>query len=230
MYLQPDILSVPMHTHDSQTTCALGQLHDEILACRKCECAGYLWEAHPIAGGRPSASVLVIGQAPGVRSMVRRAHFMGPGGELLREWLARGGIPRAQQDNAVYFSSLTRCFPGPAPRGAAGDRKPSPPEIALCAPYLERELALLDPPLVLLVGAMAIDRFLGRAPLRERVGTLIEKDGRHWLPLPHPSGVSRWLNDPENKKLVDDGLGLMRVLVNRAELGLRSERAATVSR
>ena len=202
-----------MHTNDAQTTGELGRLHAEVLACRKCERAGHLWEAHPIAGGRPGAWVLVIGQAPGVRSMVRRAHFQGPGGTLLREWLARGGIPRERQDDEVYFSSLTRCYPGPAPRGAAGDRKPSPPEIELCRPYLERELELLDPPLVLLVGGMAIERYLGRGPLHERVGTLVEDGGRHWLPLPHPSGVSRWLNRPEHKALVEEGLERMRRLV-----------------
>ncbi len=216
-----------MHTQDPLPPGVLGQLHGEILACRKCEHAGYLWEAHPIAGGRSSATVLVIGQAPGMRSMARRAHFMGPGGQLLRAWLSRGGIPRERQDEAVYFSSLTRCYPGPALRGAAGDRKPGRAEIALCAPYLERELALLDPPLVLLVGSMAINHFLGRAPLRERVGTIVFQDSRHWLPLPHPSGVSRWLNDLANQRLVDEGLALMCALLDRLETGLRSERTVS---
>lgn len=196
----------------------LDALHTSIRACRACERAGLLWEAHPIAGGHAGAWVMVIGQAPGVRSMVQGAHFRGPGGKLLRDWLARGGIPYERQDTEVYFTSLTRCFPGPAPRGGSGDRKPSPAEIALCAPYLERELSLLDPPLVLLVGAMAIERFLGKGPLRERVGALIETGGRRWLPLPHPSGVSRWLNDPENKRLVERGLDTMRAFVEAGGL------------
>ena len=119
----------------------------------------------------------------------------------------------------MYFTSLTRCFPGPAPRGGAGDRKPSPPEIELCRPYLQREFDLLDPSLVLLVGSMAIDRFLGKSPLDQLVGTLVERDGRYWLPLPHPSGVSRWLNDPAHGALVDAGLEKMRCLVE-TQLGL----------
>jgi uracil-DNA glycosylase len=156
---------------------------------------------------------MVIGQAPGVRSMVHRAHFKGPGGKLLREWIARGGIAHDQQERDVYLTSLTRCYPGPAPRGGAGDRKPSPAEIALCEPYLAREIELLDPLLVLLVGGMAIERFLGKGPLRQRVGTLMEADGRAWLPLPHPSGVSRWLNDPEHKRLVNEALDRMRLFL-----------------
>ncbi len=219
-----------MPTHDPEPTGALEELHAEILACRKCEIAGPLWEAHPIAGGRTSATVLVIGQAPGHRSMVRRAHFMGPGGKLLRTWLARGGIPLERQDEVVYLSSLTRCFPGPAPRNAAGDRKPSRAEIELCTPYLERELALLDPPLVVLVGSMAIQRFLGRVPLRDRVGTLVWRDDRHWLPLPHPSGVSRWLNDPTHQRLVDEGLALMRAMLEVAANEPGSEAEHSTSR
>ncbi len=151
--------------------------------------------------------------------MMSGRHFSGPGGKLLREWIARGGIPHEEQERLVYLSSLTRCFPGPAPRGA-GDRKPSPAELALCAPYLERELKLLNPALILLVGSMAIERFLGKEPLGERVGTLVEREGRHWLPLPHPSGVSRWLNRPENKALVEKALEQMRGFVDAS--GIRA--------
>lgn len=184
-----------------------------VLGCRKCELAGLLWEAHPVAGGPHTAWVLVIGQAPGVRTMRSGKHFSGPGGKLLREWIARGGIPHERQEAEIYFSALTRCFPGPAPRGGAGDRKPSPAEIATCAPYLERELELLDPSLVVLVGSMAIERYLGKAPLDQVVGKLVEKAGRRWLPLPHPSGVSRWLNDPRHRALVDAGLERMQEFV-----------------
>ncbi len=193
----------------------LRELHSQVLACRACERAGLLWEAHPIAGGCATARVMVIGQAPGVRSMRSGRHFSGPGGRLLREWLARGGIPLERQEREVYLTSLTRCYPGPAPRGGSGDRKPSPAEVALCAPFLERELELLDPRLVLLVGSMAIERFLTRAPLRNVIGTIRERNGRQWLPLPHPSGVSRWLNDPSNRELVERALAAMREVVER---------------
>ncbi len=159
-----------------------------------------------------------MGQAPGVRSMREGGHFRGPGGKLLREWLGCGGVPLERQGDVVYFSSLTRCFPGPAPRSGAGDRKPSPAEVALCEPYLARELELLTPPLVLLVGSMAIERYLGKGSLRDRVGTVVASGSTHWLPLPHPSGVSRWLNDPQNKQLVDRALARMRDLVETLDL------------
>jgi uracil-DNA glycosylase len=76
----------------------------------------------------------------------------------------------------------------------------------LCRPWLDLELQLVDPAVVLLVGKMAIDTVLGRKPLAETVGTVHERDGRTWLALPHPSGVSRWLNQPQNQALLQTGL------------------------
>jgi CheY-like chemotaxis protein len=65
------------------------------------------------------------------------------------------------------------------------------------------------PIIVLAIGGMAIEHFLGRAPLQSVVGTCVEQDGRRILPLPHPSGVSRWLNDPQNQQLVTRALEIL---------------------
>jgi uracil-DNA glycosylase len=59
---------------------------------------------------------------------------------------------------------------------------------------------------VLLVGKMAIDAFVGKQPLTETVGRVFERDGRVYVPLPHASGVSRWLNDPSNKARLNRAL------------------------
>src|SRR3954454_3875301 len=183
-------------------------LRERIAACRACQDAGLLAEAAPIAHGPGRARVLVVGQAPGVRSHVRRRHFAGPAGRVLEQWFDRAGFAPGYFREQAYLSSLTRCFPGPAPRGQ-GDRRPSPAELRLCRPFLEAELRLLDPAVVLLVGKMAIEHFLGPCRLDDVVGTLGERDGRRYLPLPHSSGVSRWLNDPGHRALVDRALALL---------------------
>ncbi len=108
----------------------------------------------------------------------------------------------------TYLSSLTRCDPGKNPRGT-GDRRPSPQEVALCRPYLEEELRLVQPKVVLLVGAMAIEAFFGKGKLEDIIGTYQERDGMFFLPLPHPSGVSRWLNEPEHQRLLHSALALL---------------------
>lgn len=184
------------------------ELQAAIRACRACQLAGLLPEAAPIALGPPRARVLVVGQAPGLRSHRRQIHFAGPAGRVLQQWFVRAGFPDNYFREQAYLSSLTRCFPGPAPRGQ-GDRRPSPAELRLCRPFLEAELRLLQPRLVVLVGKMAIDHFLGACRLDAVVGTLVERDGHSYLPLPHSSGVSRWLNDPAHQVLVDRAIGLL---------------------
>jgi uracil-DNA glycosylase len=196
---------------------SVDELRERILACRACQEAGLLPQAAPIAEGPKRARVMVIGQAPGLRSQVRRIHFAGPAGRVLQQWFVRAGFPETYFREEAYLSSLTRCFPGPAPRGQ-GDRRPSPAEVRLCEPFLEAELRLLQPALILLVGKMAIEYFLGRCRLEDVVGTLVERDGRRYLPLPHSSGVSRWLNEPANRALVDRAVELLAVC--REQYGL----------
>src|SRR5207249_8430017 len=117
----------------------------------------------------------------------------------------------------VYLTSLTRCFPGKS-RSGNGDRAPSRPEIALCHPFLDREFQLIQPKVVMLVGKMAIDAFVGKRLLSDTVGQVFEIEGRSYLPLPHASGVSRWLNDAANQARLNQALRELSRL--RQELGL----------
>ena len=190
----------------------LEALHLEIRACTRCVDAGSIPRAFPIVAGRASDRVMIIGQAPGAVELTTGLPFSGRAGAELRRWLARAGI---DQTHLPYRTSMTKCFPGKAlgPRGA-GDRKPSPGEIASCAPWLARELAIVRPKIVLLVGQLAIERFIGKAPLASVVGTR-RTDGtgpasRVLIPLPHPSGASRWLNQPANRALLDRALRILR--------------------
>src|SRR6266496_2586191 len=123
----------------------LALLQESIRACRACQGAGYLAEARPIRdGGRADDRIMVIGQAPGARSDAARRHFSGPAGATLEAWFVRAGFPPGYFRDRTYLTSLTRCFPGKSPAGK-GDRAPSPAELALCRPFLERELALIRP-------------------------------------------------------------------------------------
>jgi uracil-DNA glycosylase len=188
----------------------LEALHSDIRACTRCVEAGYIPRAFPIVAGRASDRVMIVGQAPGAVELTTGLPFSGRAGAELRRWLARAGI---DEDHLPYRTSMTKCFPGKADSGA-GDRKPSPGEIATCAPWLIRELALVRPAILLLVGQLAIERFIGKVPLASVVGTSrhdASGDGtRVLIPLPHPSGASRWLNEPANRALLDRALRILR--------------------
>jgi uracil-DNA glycosylase family 4 len=165
---------------------------------------------------------MVIGQAPGPVTQREGLHFAGPAGRTLAGWLEAAGFEAGDQHkwpylSAAWLSSLTRCFPGPS-AGGNGDRAPSGQEIALCRPFLEEEMAAVDPDVIILVGAMAIRQFLGRVSLDDVVGSRFELDGRAVFPFPHSSGVSRWGNGPENKARIAQAVALLGA--ERERLGL----------
>ena len=184
----------------------LADLHARIRACTKCVAAGYLERARPIVAGSIRDRIAIIGQAPGAVELTTGQPFSGRSGAELRRWLAEAGI---DEDPLPYRTAITKCFPGKSPTGS-GDRRPSPAEIALCRPWLDEELALLRPRVILLLGGLAIDRFWGKVPLESAVGRARTKDGVTFIPLPHPSGASRWLNDPEHRALLRKGLAHVR--------------------
>jgi uracil-DNA glycosylase len=113
----------------------------------------------------------------------------------------------------TYIAALMRCFPG-RNRGDTGDLRPPPTAVANCAHWLEAELRILQPKVLIPVGQMAIERFLGPGRLEDRVGRRFGA-GPVIVPLPHPSGQSRWLNNPANRELLAAALGLVAELRTR---------------
>jgi uracil-DNA glycosylase len=112
----------------------------------------------------------------------------------------------------MYLSAVTRCFPGKAPGG--GDRRPDPEEIASCRRWLEAEVRLLGPRLVLPVGTLAIAEVMGHTgALAEVVGTRqrLRFQGQlvDVIPLPHPSGASTWHRMEPGKTLLARALRLV---------------------
>lgn len=189
----------------------------EIRRCTRCVEAGYITTANPILRGNVTARIMVIGQAPGIGAAERPVPYSGATGRTLRLWLTRASFPddAFHDPDRFYLTSLTKCFPGKA-RTGAGDRAPSRREIALCAGHLETELRLVRPELILALGRLSIEAMLRSCrglPLADLVGAprpaelpCLAENGALVLPLPHPSGVSRWLNLPEHRSRVDAGI------------------------
>ena len=193
----------------------LAMLLDEhrsaLAACRRCghEDPAVL----PVLSLARAPRVMLVGQAPGKTEMGDRRPFAGRAGQTLFRWLARAGIDEATAREQVYIAAVTRCYPGPSPSGR-GDRVPSPREQRLCADWLERELLLIRPALLIPVGRLAIDRFIGPRPLERVIGEAhqIHHAGgsTQAIPLPHPSGASSWMNSAEHRELLERALALLR--------------------
>jgi len=120
----------------------------------------------------------------------------------------------------TYIAALMRCFPGRNPRGT-GDLRPPPAAVANCTHWLDAELRMLRPKVLILVGQLAIVRFLGPGRLEDRVGRSFG-ERPVMIPLPHPSGQSRWLNDPANRDRLSAALELLDQL--RSSLALAQRR------
>jgi uracil-DNA glycosylase family 4 len=184
---------------------AIERLHEAILACRRCEAAGFIPRALPVVHGRLDNRMMLIGQAPGITEQDQRRPFAGRSGKELFRWMASIGIGEEEFRDHVYMTAITKCFPGKATSGS-GDRRPSGKEIALCRPWLEQQLTLVQPDTILLVGGLAIERYFPGQPLDTLIGRRFESGGRTIIPLPHPSGASRWLNVPAHRALLQKAL------------------------
>jgi len=188
-------------------------LHRTLSACRRCADAGYFIVPPPISTVNAGAIFMTVGQAPGRHEAeVTHTPFSGPAGRRLFRWLAQAGFDEAEFRATQAMVAITRCYPGPHPAGR-GDRVPTRAEQALCAPWLEAELALIQPRVLIPIGGLAIGRFLGTdRAMTGLIGEQFERAGRIIVPLPHPSGASQWFNVAENKARLARALEILGTL------------------
>jgi uracil-DNA glycosylase len=186
---------------------------DAVRACSRCFPSG---DNAPVVDVPKRTGLLLVGQAPGSTEVTTRLPFTGPAGKRLMGWFEWAGLSRED----VYLSALCRCFPGKAKGG--GDLAPSRAMMQNCRPHLLREFELLRPEVVAPVGGLAIKELLGITRLSEAVGETVRRDGIIYVPLPHPSGASTWLNAPENKERLARALATLKE--QAAALKLHQER------
>ena len=177
-------------------------------ACDRCQAMH-----KPVVVGRPVVSrVLLVGQAPGDKEPKFGRPFAWTAGKTLFKWF-HGALEWTEDEvrDRIYFAAVCRCFPGKKPEG--GDRVPAPEEIAACSAWLQAEVTLLRPTLVLPVGKLAITQFMPAAPMNDLIGKSfhlryagVDLD---CIPLPHPSGASPWHRMEPGKTLLQQALQLV---------------------
>ena len=205
---------------------ALETVQREIAACTLCVEAGFIPVSLPIFQGHVGQRLMIVGQAPGPSAGERPLPYTGATGRTLQRWLERAGFPPGALHRDFYLTSLTKCFPGPA-TGPRWQR-----EIARRRPGRSRSARGIwtgrsrwcGHEIVVALGRLAAERLDPTArglPLTDLVGSLrpAERAGHVFrlLPLPHPSGVSRWLNDPAHLARLDEALAVLRREVGNVE-------------
>ena len=180
----------------------------EVRACRHCPDM----HAPPVLGEPVKSQIMLIGQAPGDKEPQLQKPFAWTAGKTLFKWFGQIGLDEDTFRQQVYIAAVCRCFPGKNPKG--GDRVPNPDEIAACRVWLDRELALNQPELLLPVGKLAINQFIKVDKLVDVIGQQhrVPLNGREVdvIPLPHPSGASTWHRKEPGISLLQQALTLIK--------------------
>src|SRR6185312_2769133 len=157
------------HMADRDAIASIEELHRRLEPCRLCVKAGIRVESMPVFSHLHRADAILVGQAPGIREAVDRRPFIGPAGRRLRQWLEPAGLGTEEAFyGRLYIAAVAKCFPGKRPGGS--DVRPSAAMVRTCRPWLLRELELVDAPLVVAVGTLALAEVAPGVALEDAVG------------------------------------------------------------
>lgn len=185
----------------------MDSLEEVARAVRACtNCPLYRGRTNAVPGeGNPQADLMFIGEGPGFHEDRQGRPFVGPAGQLLEGLLASIGTNRDE----VFIANMVKCRP-------PDNRDPQPAEIAACSGYLERQIELVDPRIIVTLGRFSLGRFFPGESITRARGRLRQKDGRMIFPVLHPAAA---LRRPELRStLVQDFRAIAAALEHPPEL------------
>ena len=159
----------------------LQEIASEIASCTKCPL--HASRTNPVPGeGSVNAKVMFIGEAPGAEEDRTGRPFVGRSGELLRDLIR--GIDLSEQE--VFITSVLKSRP-------PNNRTPQKAEVEACIGYLDRQIQVIHPKVIVLLGGVAISTMIGPWPLNEAHGKFHEANGRTYFLTYHPAAALRFL-------------------------------------
>ncbi|MSQ05953.1 MAG: uracil-DNA glycosylase [Dehalococcoidia bacterium] len=158
----------------------MNSLEEVARAVRQCTlCPLHQGRANAVPGEGPaSAEIMFIGEGPGAQEDRQGRPFVGPAGQFLDGLLASIGLTRQQ----VFIANMVKCRP-------PQNREPQPSEMAACRPYLDRQIELINPRLIVTLGRISLFRYFPGESITRVRGKLREKDGRLIYPVLHPAAA-----------------------------------------
>src|SRR5438132_3007103 len=184
----------------------------DVRACRLCKLCERRTVAVP-GEGSPNAEIMFIGEGPGFHEDQQGRPFVGAAGQLLSEMLRNIGLRR--QD--VFITNVVRCRP-------PGNRDPLPDELQACDTFTQRQIAVLDPKLIVTLGRYSMARFIGQGPMRDLHGRSRDWNGITCLAMYHPAAILR-TPTVEMRRMYAEDFKKIPVLLQEA----RTRRAAVVA-
>src|SRR2546426_1589535 len=156
---------------------SLEEIATEVVGCSLCKLSRSRKNAVP-GDGQTSAKIIFIGEAPGKNEDEKGRPFIGVAGRILDEALQKAGIERSQ----VFITNIVKCRP-------PGNRIPEDDERAACRPYLDRQISLIAPRIICILGATAYSSILGGKSITQNRGKIIKRKGQKYLITIHPAAA-----------------------------------------
>lgn len=179
------------------------QLVQEVVSCTLCALSQTRTQAVP-GEGSISADLMFVGEGPGYHEDQQGKPFVGPAGQLLDKLLASIGLRR--QD--VYITNMVKCRP-------PGNRDPLPGEIQACQPYLDRQMQLISPKVVVTLGRFSFSKFFPGEAISKARGKPRIWNGRTIFPMYHPAAA---LHNPSLLPAIEADFQKLRSLVDSEEI------------
>ena len=198
----------PAKTDPAPRLEALTQLQTRALACTRCPHLVRSRTQVVFGVGHPDAEIMFIGEAPGADEDLQGEPFVGRAGQLLTKIIEAMALSRDQ----VYIANILKCRPD-TPGQTAGNRRPREEEMATCIPYLHEQIDLVQPRVLVALGATAFEGLLGKPP----AGSGISRARGAWhayrgiplMPTYHPAYLLRNQNLTEKRKVWEDMLQVL---------------------
>jgi len=183
----------------------LASVNERVCACVKCPNLANSRTQTVFGVGHPAADLMFVGEAPGADEDAQGEPFVGRAGQLLTKIIKAMGFAREE----VYIANILKCRPD-TPGTAYGNRPPTPREMETCRPYLMEQIEIIQPKVIVALGAVAVEGLLGtRAPMRELRGRWNLFNGTPLMVTYHPAYLLRNQSPSEKRKVWED---MMQVL------------------
>jgi uracil-DNA glycosylase len=180
-------------------------LREAALACAKCPHLVQSRTQVVFGVGNPKAELMFVGEAPGADEDFKGQPFVGRAGQLLTKIIQAMGFQRDE----VYIANVLKCRPD-MPRGVSGNRKPTPEEMRTCLPWLEQQISLIQPRVMVALGATAVEGLLGStAPVGTVRGRWLNFHGIPFIATYHPAYLLRNQSVSEKRKVWEDMLQVL---------------------
>jgi DNA polymerase len=152
--------------------------------------------------GNPFAELLFVGEAPGEEEDLKGEPFIGKAGQLLTKII--GAMEYTREE--IFIANVLKCRPD-MPAGETGNRKPKPAEMAICLPWLTKQIELIKPKVIVALGLTAVEGLLGEPrTMRDVRGTWLDYHGVPLMPTYHPAYLLRNQTLAEKRKVWEDML------------------------